>query len=89
MEIEIDTAIPNTTEEDLEIDGKEGAAIQDQNPKEDTEITEIVAETGEIKLLRDMKENTKIENTEVEIEKIERIEIEEKERAHIKEKTKR
>ena len=87
MEIEIGMAIPNTKEEDPEIetDGKEGADIQDRNPKEDTESTEIVAETGETELLGNMKEKTKTDTTGIEREKKERIEIEEKERAQIEE----
>ena len=93
MEAETGTATPNSKEEDpeTETDGKEGAAIQDQNPKKDTEIMEttaeigtgVVVETGEIKLHGDIKEKTKIEKTEIEIEKEERTEMEEKERAQI------
>ena len=93
MEIEIDTAIPNSKEEDLEIetDGKDGVTFQDQNPKKDIKVIEIAVETGkgtiveigEIKLLGEEKERTEIENTDIETEKKERVEIEEKERAEI------
>ena len=85
MEAETGTAIPNFKEEDpeTETDGRETAAIQDQNLKEDTEIIEIAAEigegtvveTGETKHPGDTKETTKRENTEIKIEKEDRKEI--------------
>ena len=80
--IETGTEMPNFKEEDqeIEMDGKEVTAIQDQNPREDTEIIEIAVKTGEgivagtgaTDLLGDMEEIT---NTETETEKIERTKI--------------
>ena len=87
MEIEIDTAIPNSKEEDLEIetDGKDGVICQDQNPKKDINVIEIAVETGKGTTvdIGEKKERAEIENTEIETEKKERVEIEEKERAEI------
>ena len=76
MDIETDTVIPNSKEEDLEteMDGKEVTATQGQDPREDTETIEIVVESGEgiavgteaTDLHGDMEETM---STEIEIEK--------------------
>ena len=74
METEIDTVIPNPKEEDLETetDGNEAAAIQDRNPKEDTEIIETAVEKEE-RMKMEEKERAQIGKTGTETRKKEKM----------------